>query len=209
MLNRRMVELLMGGLLMGVFCQTGYALDSDSEQPTTLNADEFEIDLNTGVRIYRGNVVFRQGSIKLTCDELTTYLNDDAELDRGICIGSPGIFIQRPEDSEVDIVGSAMEITMDEIENLVTLKSQAKVVQGGLTITGPIITYNKLTKKASVKGGGSQGIKAMTETADGEQSSDPTSGESTPGKSTVAEQASSESTRSSLTIQPRKKKTNE
>ncbi len=204
MLNRLLVGLLMGGLLMGVFCQAGYALDSDSEQPATLNADEFEIDLNTGVRIYRGNVVFRQGSIKLTCDELTTYLNDDDELDRGICIGSPGIFIQRPEGSEVDIVGSAMEITMDEIENLVTLKSQAKVVQGGLTITAPIITYNRVTGKTFVKGGGSQGIKAATKTANSEQSSDAASGEST-----VAEQASSESTRPGLTIQPRKKKTNE
>ena len=155
MLNRLMLSRLMVGLLMGMFCQAGYALDSDSEQPVTLTADDFEIDLNTGVRVYRGNVVFRQGSIKLTCDQLTTYLNDDDELDKSICIGSPGIFIQRPEGSEVDIVASAMEITMDEIENLVTLKNQAKVVHGGSTITAPMITYNRLTEKAFVTGGAS------------------------------------------------------
>ncbi|WP_424946713.1 lipopolysaccharide transport periplasmic protein LptA [Candidatus Spongiihabitans sp.] len=178
MLNRLMLSRLMVGLLMGVFCQAGYALDSDSEQPVTLTADDFEIDLNTGVRVYRGNVVFRQGSIKLTCDALTTYFNDDDDddgvhgnkLNKSVCIGRPGIFMQRPEGSEADLVGSAMEITMDEIENLVTLKNQAKVVHGGSTITAPMITYNRLTEKAFVTGG-----------------------------------ASSENARPSLTIQPREK----
>lgn len=165
-------------MLLGVFCQAGYALDSDAEQPANVNADEFEIDLNNGVRIYRGNAVFTQGSIKLSCDELTTYLNDNDELDKGICIGSPGVFVQRPEGAEVDIVGSALEITIDEIENLVTLKNQAEVVQGGTTITAQVITYNKLTEKVFVKGGESEGLTAK-------------------------------SPRASLTIQPRKKTTNE
>lgn len=199
-----MLHRLTVGLLIGIFCQTGYCLDSDSGQPATINADEFEIDLNDGLRIYRGNVVFRQGSIKLTCAELTTYLNDNDELDKSICIGSPGIFTQRPQGSEVDIVGSALEITMDEIENLVTLKNQAKVVQGGSTLSGAMITYNKLTKKMLVKSGQLQDIKSTTKTTVSETASVLTSAESN-----VAEQSRSASTRANLTIQPRTEKTNE
>ncbi len=176
-----MLNKLTAGLFIGIFCgifyQTGYTLDSDSEQPATLDADDFEIDFNTGIRIYRGNVAFRQGSIRLTCDELTTYRNDDDELDKAVCTGNPGRFKQRPADAEEDMVGTAMEITMDEVENLVTLKDQAKVVQGDSTVSGPVITYNRLTRKAFVKGGGS---------------------------TTTTGRTDAENARPSMTIQPRK-----
>ena len=57
-----------------------WSLDSDRDQPATLEANDFELDLKTGVRTYRGDVVYRQGSIRLDCDELVTYFNDDGEL---------------------------------------------------------------------------------------------------------------------------------
>jgi len=190
-----MLKKLIYILLAGIFCQAGYALDSDMEQPATLDADDFEMDFNTGVRIYRGNVEFRQGSIRLNCDELTTYLNQNDQLDKAICIGNPGRFKQRPEGQEDDVVGTAGEITMDQIENLITLKSQAKVVQGGSTITGKTIAYDMSTEKVKVKGGGSQGTKTTTQST--------SSGETPESESSAVEV---ESSRPSLVIQPRKKK---
>ena len=178
-----------------------HALDSDSEQPATLDADDMEMDFATGLRVYRGNVVFRQGSIHLTCEELTTYFNESDELDKAVCVGSPGRFKQRPEGAEHDVVGTAMTITMDQVEDLVTLKSQAKVVQGGTTITGRVITYNLVTEKASVKGGGSQ-ASATSSSNDQATGDGSDSGES-------AAPAADGSARPSLVIQPRKKKTTE
>ena len=175
-----------------------HALDSDSEQPATLDADDMEMDFATGLRVYRGNVVFRQGSIHLTCEELTTYFNESDELDKAVCVGSPGRFKQRPEGAEHDVVGTAMTITMDQVEDLVTLKSQAKVVQGGTTITGRIITYNLVTEKALVKGGGNQASASSS-------SSSQASGEGTEGGEAAAA-GSNENARPSLVIQPRKKK---
>ena len=191
-------------LAFGLFSQTVMALQSDSEQPATLEADDFEIDFNTGVRTYRGNVIFRQGSIKLTCDELVTYLNSDDELDKAICIGSPGRFKQRPEGGDVDMIGTANEITMDEVAQLVILKSRAKVEQAGSVITGRLITYNRATEKASVKGG-SQGGQKSTQTAgsSAEESSDASTGS---GTTTAVPEEDTGSSRPSLTIQPRKKK---
>jgi lipopolysaccharide export system protein LptA len=190
-------------VLAGVICQTGFALDSDMEQPATLDADDFEMDFNTGVRIYRGNVEFRQGSIRLNCDELTTYLNQNDELDKAICIGSPGRFKQRPEGQQDDVVGTAGKITMDQINNLITLKSGAKVVQGGSTITGKTIAYDMSTEKVKVKGGASQGTKKTTKST----SSGETAAEASGSESTDVELDSSENSRPSLVIQPRKKKT--
>ncbi len=99
------------------------------------------------------------------------------------------------------MVGTAMTITMDQVEDLVTLKSQAKVVQGGTTITGRIITYNLVTEKASVKGGGSQASATSS-------SSSESSGGGTEGGEAAAT-GSGDSARPSLVIQPRKKKTAE
>lgn len=129
------------------------ALESDRDQPATLEADDIELDLRTGVRTYRGDVVYRQGSIRLDCDELVTRFNDDGELDTGVCTGNPGRFRQRPEGSGEDVVGEAVKITMDQVDRLVTLGGQARVTQGPNTVTGRLITYGLDTDKVSVKGG--------------------------------------------------------
>ena len=38
-----------------------HALDSDSEQPATLDADDMEMDFATGLRVYRGERGFPTG----------------------------------------------------------------------------------------------------------------------------------------------------
>lgn len=190
-----MIYKLLFSLFMALSYQLAYGLDNDTEQPATLDADDMEMDFNSGLRVYRGNVVFRQGSIKMTCDELTTRFSSDGDLDEAICVGSPGQFKQRPEGQTDDTVGTANSITLNRVNDLVTLKSRAKVVQGDSTIKGKLITYNLVTEKASVKGGGSQSSstnEASTSTESGQESSE----------SAVEEDTS----RPSLVIQPRKKK---
>lgn len=195
-----MIYKLLFSLLIALSYQLAYGLDNDTEQPATLDADDMEMDFNSGVRVYRGNVVFRQGSIKMTCDELTTHFSSDGDLDEAICVGRPGQFKQRPEGQTDDMVGTANSITLNRVNDLVTLKSRAKVVQGDSTITGKLITYNLVTEKASIKGGGSQSLSASTESI----SAASTSTESTQeGSETVVEEDTS---RPSLVIQPRKKK---
>ena len=194
MLNRIFITIVFASLPM-----LGYALDSDRFQPATLDADDFELDFKTGVRTYRGNVVYRQGSIKINCDELTTYFNDDGELDKGICKGRPGKFRQRPEGADEDVVGEARTITMDQINELIILQSRADVVQGGNRITGKLITYDMKTEKVRVNSGSqgaSQEASSTESTAAGSESS--TASEDT--------QADTSNARPSLIIQPRKKK---
>ena len=103
--------------LAGVPNLPALALDSDKNQPATLEADDFELDLATGVRTYRGGVVFRQGSIHLDCDKLVTYYGEDEKLEKGVCTGNPGRFKQRPEGRD-DVHGRARSITLDRVRGV-------------------------------------------------------------------------------------------
>ena len=128
-----------------------FALDSDQHQSAILQANDFELDLETGVRIYRGDVVFRQGSMRLDCDELTTHYNDD-HLHKGVCIGTPGQFEQRPEGQDAMVLGRARSITLDRVKGMLTLEEGADIEQAGMRMAGKLITYNLLSKKVRVSG---------------------------------------------------------
>ena len=189
-----------------LICGSAIALDSDQEQPATLEANDFELDLKTGVRTYRGNVVYRQGSIRLDCDELVTYFNDDGALDKAICNGDPGKFKQRPEGSEDDMIGKAREITMDQIEQLVVMRSHADVVQGRNRLTGRLITYDLETEKVRVKGDKNKPTKSTTAADSGTATKD-SSEVNADGSKSGEESSNDVPSRPTLIIQPRKKKT--
>ena len=145
---------LLAAVVLGLWLPAGaLALDSDKDQPATLQADDFELDLDTGVRTYRGNVVFRQGSLHLDCDALVTHYDEDGEFDKGVCTGSPGRFKQRPEGRDADVSGRALSITLDKVADTVMLEGAAEVEQAGDRIQGGRITYDLETRKAKVTGG--------------------------------------------------------
>lgn len=199
LLTRGAALRLIASCATGLFSPFLLALDSDSEQPATLEANTFEIDLQTGQRIYRGDVLYRQGSIRLECDELITNFNDEGELDKAVCTGDPGKFKQRPQDSEDDMLGEARVITLDQVGELVTLESRAQVEQGLTKLNGRLLTYNLKTEKIMVKGGasGQSGKAAEPKTAEGETTAEQTG---------VEVQTDQGSSRPTIVIQPRKKK---
>ncbi len=129
-----------------------YAYKTDTEQPATLDADEFDMDFQTGVRTYRGNVVYQQGSIRLTADELVAYFKD-GQLERAVARGNPAEFRQRPDDSDTDVVGVGLRIEINEVTQIVTLKDRAKVTQDMNIVTGKKIVYNMATEKVKVTSG--------------------------------------------------------
>ncbi|MGI9310393.1 MAG: lipopolysaccharide transport periplasmic protein LptA [bacterium] len=117
------------------------------DEPTTLEADDFTFDLDTGVRIYRGDVAFRQGDFHLDCDELATYHDADGGLDKGVCRGAPGRFAQRPDSSGDEVRGRARTITLDNRAKIVVLEREAEIEHGGNRIQGERITYDLASRK--------------------------------------------------------------
>lgn len=167
------------------------ALNDDQDQPATLDADEFDMNFQTGVRIYRGNVVYKQGSIRLFADELVAYFKD-GELRRAVARGNLAEFRQRPEDKDSDVVGVALRIEMDNVAHIVTLKDRAKVTQDLDTVTGKRIVYNLDTERVKVHSGESTRKPATTSTSGDNQATPP------------AETGSGGSTRPRIVIQPKK-----
>ncbi|MFT5260774.1 MAG: lipopolysaccharide export system protein LptA [Gammaproteobacteria bacterium] len=190
------------GLCLFAFSFPSYALDSDRDQPATLDADEFDIDLQTGVRTYRGNVIYQQGSIKLMADEIVAYLKDGA-LERAIARGNPASFSQRPEGQDTDTIGTALRIELDDVKGFVVLQNKAKITQDNNQITGKKIIYDMDTEKVKVTSGPRKKPEA-------DKATQTVGSESTKGDSIEADpQAEEEVSRPRLVIPPRKKTTAE
>ena len=79
-----------------------HALDSDRNQPVLLEADQATLSDREGVGVYRGNVIVRQGTMRITGDVLTLY-SRDGRIVRAIMEGNPATFRQRPEGKPEDV----------------------------------------------------------------------------------------------------------
>jgi len=128
-----------------------HALESDREQPATINADEVDIDFGSGKRTYKGNVKLRQGTIKLDADKLEVYFKDN-QLQKAIAKGDPAKFEQQPDGKPLPVKGSAKYIHMDEIKNVVTLTRNAKLTQGQDAVNGKTIIYDMANDKMKILG---------------------------------------------------------
>ena len=169
------------------------AYENDTEQPATLDADEFDMDFQTGVRTYRGKVVYQQGSIRLYADEVVAYFRD-GNLQRAVARGNRAEFRQRPDDSDTDVVGLALRIEINQETQIVTLTDRAKVTQDLNTLTGKKIVYDMKTERVKVNSGPRKTNPARattTPTADGSKAVD-----------SKAEET--QSSRPRIVIQPRK-----
>lgn len=128
-----------------------WALNSDRNEPATVEADEVEYDFRTGVRTYKGNVVVVQGTLKITGDKLEVIYKDQ-ELQSATAWGRPASFKQRPDGKDQDVVGKAKRIVLDQIVNTLTLYDQASLQQGPDVANGDEITYDIGADKLSIKG---------------------------------------------------------
>lgn len=135
-------------------CSSALALDSDRQQPLELSADKAELDNAKGVSVYTGSVVLVQGTMTITGDKLTVYLNENNELKKLIVIGQPATYQQIPEGQEKYVKANAP--TMEYYANAperVELLGGAKLSQGKNTFTGETITYLVQEDRANAVGG--------------------------------------------------------
>ncbi len=180
------------------------ALDSDRNQPAVIDADEVDIDLETGERIYRRNVYMQQGTIRVKADEVVTLIKN-GKLRNAIAVGRPAIFRQRPEGKETDVIAKGNKMEIDEVADLVTLTGNpASVEQEGNVVTGKTIVYNMSTSKVKIRGGSSESPTSQQDEQIAEQN-DNAEPEQTSEKAESSTATTDESGRARMTIPPRKK----
>lgn len=138
-------------LLISLFCSPAAdALESDSEQPITIDSNTATYDDAKGISIYTGNVLSVQGSIRVNSDRLVVYFLD-GNPEKLVFTGNPAKFRQTPSPGEEDITGQALTGEYYPKKNLLVLIEQAIVWQGTGTYSSKLIEYD--SKNAIVKAG--------------------------------------------------------
>ena len=144
-------SLLLGLLLMLVFPMYAMALSTDSSQPMNIEADRVDIDDEKGTNTFRGNVVITRGSIRITGDKVVVYRDKEKNLDKVHSVGKPAHFQQTPDNKNVPVVSEAEELFYDSVKEILIMRRNGKIVQGGDTFTGDHIVYDSRRNKITAK----------------------------------------------------------
>ena len=127
-----------------------WALESDPDQPITIDSNTATYDDVTATSTYTGNVISIQGSIKVNSDKLVVYfVEGDAE--KLVFTGDKAKFKQTPNPGADDITGEALTGEYYPKKNLLILIDEATVWQGTATYTSDLIEYD--SKRSIVKAG--------------------------------------------------------
>lgn len=132
------------------FGNAAYALESDPDQPITIDSNTATYDDVTATSTYTGNVISVQGSIKVNSDKLVVHFVDgDAE--KLVFTGDKAKFKQTPNPGAEDITSEAFIGEYYPKKNLLILKDNATVWQGSATYKSNLIEYD--SKRSIVKAG--------------------------------------------------------
>ena len=130
-------------VLIGLVCMSSlvFASEIDREQPITIEADRVDVDDIKGLSVYRGNVVFRQGTIELLSDELAIKTTEQRELISVKATGQPARFKQKNIERQTELKGHALEITYEVDSEYMLFVGDAYFWQCGDEVTGNKVEY--------------------------------------------------------------------
>jgi lipopolysaccharide export system protein LptA len=137
---RRLSALLLAAALFGP--PPSIALTGDKEQPIHIEADRVDIDDVKRVSVYRGNVRYSQGTMRLDADKVSIYYDEQRNFQRMRAEGQPARFRQRLDGQAEDMLGEAMEIEYTVEPERLVLKQQAHIWNQGDEFAGDLITYD-------------------------------------------------------------------
>ena len=150
-MTTRLMKNLLFTLLLSIISFNALALSTDRDQPAHIAADDIELDFNTGLRTYIGNVKIDQGSLKVRADKLiATY--KDGKLHKATAWGNLATFSQLPDGKTENVYGEGKQIIINQSKNTLTLLKKAALKQGGDTARGAKIIYNMTTNRLQIKG---------------------------------------------------------
>jgi len=147
-MNKRLFLCLVS--LLHFYPGIGLALESDADQPITIDSNSATYDEKKSLSTYYGNVVSVQGSMKVNSSKLVAYLRD-GDVDKLIWTGKPARFVQKPEGNKEEINGKALTLEYFPDKALFVLKKNAVVTQGTNTYASDLINYD--TRNSVVKAG--------------------------------------------------------
>lgn len=128
--------LLIAGMLAGV---PSVAREDDRRQPATIEADRAEIDRASGKSLYFGNVVFEQGTLRLT-GERVTIVTRAGVIDYAEARGDPARIRQETDAGQL-VRAHGRTIDYDASEGLIVLTGNAELQRDGERFAAGRIRY--------------------------------------------------------------------
>ncbi len=119
-----------------------------SNLPITVKSNEMSADNKGKTAIFSGKVVAKQGDVTIFSDKLVvSYADKDKEVEKVEALGNVRIVQQNR-------TGFADQAVYDSRNGRIVLTGSPRVVQGGDSITGKVITYYVDDEKSDVSSGG-------------------------------------------------------
>ena len=158
MLKQRIKWIIVAILFSGSL--NAYALESDRNQPISIEADQGSLDQKNQVTVFTGNVVIKQGSLNFRGNAVRVAQDSKGnQLIQGE--GNPVHFGQQLENKGY-VEGTGNQVEYDSATGLVKLFGNAMVKRGGDVARGAAITYNMRTEVYTVMGSKMTGISSGT-----------------------------------------------
>ena len=124
----------------------------DEEQPIHITADRLEVQEQSGISTYTGNVNIQQGSLELTGDTVT-IIHPNGQLKTVKAYGAPSKFKRFNQVEQSWVTGQANLIQYNTEHKTILLSGNAQVMQPEKhTITGSNIFYDVSKQTLMAKG---------------------------------------------------------
>jgi len=135
---------------------TSFALSSDRNQPIKIKADSVVLNEKTGISVYKGNVVFSQGSLILKGNRIVIYQTRNktkSSIHKIVVTGKPAVFQQQQDNVKQLVKAKAGKMEFITKNERVYLSQNASVSQGDNLLKGEQIEYNTRTSTVTAKKG--------------------------------------------------------
>ena len=135
-----------------LFALPAHAEQADRDKPVNLESDTVEVNDQTRVSTYQGNVRLTQGTLLITADKLMV-VQDNEGFSKSTAYGNPSYFKQKSDGVDVNIEGWAQRIEYDAKRDKLEMFTQARIKRGQDEVHGNYITYDGRTESYRVIGG--------------------------------------------------------
>jgi len=134
-----------------VIASHSYAENADRQQPINLESDSVTVDDAKKTSTFIGQVKLTQGTLKITAEKLIVTQDADG-FSTSTAIGQLATFRQKREGSDEIVEGYAETIIYDTRNEIVDLKSKARVKRTADEVRGDHINYSTKTEIFKVIG---------------------------------------------------------
>ncbi len=129
-------------VILLVIPSQAFCLSKDSQEKLLLTSATAQLNLETGISVYEGDVSLEQGTTYLQADKLILHTDKQNQLQQATAYGKPARYRTLPQLNKAELHANAEIIEYYPSKDLIVLLGYAEVYQQHNIYKGPRIEYN-------------------------------------------------------------------